>query len=259
LLTKTLLQCQFGKPHEWTQQYFDSFQRLDRFGWDMKVFTTNPWPSQGNVEIVQMSLAEYDGLLEKYCGINPKNFINEAGVPNKVTSDHYPAYGWIFQDFIKDADFWGFTNWDMVYGRLSDFVPDEVLASCDIWSDDVNAINGIFSLFRNDPRINRLFEQVPDWRSTFVDHAPCGFDEHQMTRTVQELSAAGEIRFLFPRPFPYHSYDRLSHHVPEPRVYFDPSGALIERFSDVVLPNKEVGREIMSFHFSRTKKWPVAA
>jgi hypothetical protein len=258
VLKKVFLQTQFGTPHSWTEQYFENFRKLAPYGWYLKVFTPNLWPSSENIEIVPMTLSDFDGLIEKYCRVRPGNFLRN-GVPDKVVSDYYPAYGHILQDFIKDADFWGFTNWDMVYGRLSDFVPDEILASCDIWADDVNAINGIFSLFRNDPRINRLFEQVPDWRSAFADHAPCGFDEHQMTRTVQELSAAGEIRFLFPRPFPYHSYDRLSHHVPAPRVYFDPSGALIERFTDVVLPTKEVGREIMSFHFSRTKRWPVAA
>jgi hypothetical protein len=57
-----------------------------------------------------------------------------------------------------------------------------------------------------------------------------------------------------------HSYDRLVLHRPEPRLYFEDDGALIEWYDDYVHPPSEkrhFGREIPMFHFSRTKKWPV--
>lgn len=231
---------------------------LAPYGWELKVFTPNPWKSSDNIEIIPMAIEEFDGLIEEHCGVNPRNFIMPNGAPSKFVSDYYPAYGQIFQKFLEGVDFWGHTNWDMVYGRLDHFVPDSVLEDCDIWSDDVDAINGIFCLYRNNERVNNLFRQVPDWERSFSVHEPCAFDEHQMTLAVRKLAAAGEIRFAHPRYFGNHSYDRLPQHRPTPNLYFESDGALIERLDDpAAAPKGHYGREIMSFHFSRTKRWPL--
>lgn len=265
MLTKTFVQCLFGEPFPWTEQYFANIRMLEPYGWNLKVFTPNKLPSSSNIEIIDMTLEQYDGLVEKYCGVNPKNFLNARGVPNKITSDHYPAQGQIFQDYLKESDFWCFTNWDIVYGRLDHFVPDSLLETCDVWSDDsgdgLGAINGIFTLMRNDERTNNLFRYVPAWQHSFTVHEPCAFDEIQMTRAIRILAAEGKIRFKFPKYFPYHSYDRLAPHLPKPNLYFEADGALIERLEDpgICPPStkKHYGREVFIFHFSKTKKWPI--
>lgn len=254
-MRKVFLQTQFGTPHPWTQQYFDHFQKLAEFGWYMKVFTPNPWPSHGNVEIVPMTLEEFDEHIQRTCGVHPGNFVRN-GAPDKLVSDYYPAYGHILQGYIEGFGYWGHTNWDMVYGRLDHFIPDEKLAECDIWSDDVDAINGIFCFYANNERVNNLFRRVPDWQHCFTTHEPCAFDEHRMTLAVREMR--GEICFGCPRYFPFHSYDRLPQHRPTPQLYMEPDGALIERYEDpLAQPKRHYGREIMAFHFSRTKRWPL--
>jgi hypothetical protein len=254
---KVFLQTQFGTPHPWTQQYFDNFRRLAPYGWYLKVFTPHPHPqSFGNIEIVPMTLGEFDERIAATCGVRPGNFLTPAGVPSKLVSDYYPAYGHILQEFIQGFDCWGHTNWDMVYGRLDHFVPDAVLAESDIWSDDVDAINGIFCLYRNNDRINNLFRKVPGWERMFVTHEPCAFDEHRMTEMVRTIR--DEIRFRHPQYFPNHSYDRLPQHRPNPSLYWEADGALIERLEEpLAAPKGHYGREIMSFHFSRTKRWPL--
>lgn len=262
MLKKVFIQCMFGTPHPWIQPYLDHFGRLEESGWFMRIFTPNQLDAPPNVEVISMTVEEYDRLMGQKCGVFAGNYLKD-GVPAKLVSDHYCAFGQIFQDYIKDFDFWGITNFDVVYGRLSKFVSDLELAGCDIWADEGSvAINGIFSLFRNDPRINRLYEHVDDWRHLFSVHEPCGFDEIRMTHAVRKLAAAGDIRFGHPDHFPLHSYDRLVQHQPMPNLYFESDGALIERYDDRVhFPNEKgcFGREIPLFHFSRTKKWPVAA
>jgi hypothetical protein len=127
----------------------------------------------------------------------------------------------------------------------------------------VNAINGIFCLYRNSYRINRLFEHVPHWQSMFTTHEPFGFDEIHMTRAIRELAAEGKVRFKYPPYFGLHSYDRLIQHTPKPNIYFAEDGGLIERFEDSRISppasRDHFGREIAMFHFSRTKAWPLAA
>jgi hypothetical protein len=263
VLKKVFLQTQFGTPHKWTEQYFANFRMLERYGWYLKVFTPNPWDSVDNVEIIPMTLAKFDSLIEQQCGVVVGNYLKN-GVPSKLVSDFYPAYGCILQDYIKDFDFWGFTNWDCVYGRLDHFVPDSLLETCDVWADDVNCINGIFTLMRNDTQTNNLFRFVPNWQRCFTIHEPYRFDEVRMTQTIRDLASTGKIRFKFPAYFPYHSYDRLVMHQPRPNLYFEPDGALIERLEDpgmprdyICTPKGHYGREIMLFHFSRTKSWPI--
>lgn len=260
MLRKVIIQTQFGSPHSWTAEYLDHFQKLADAGWRLLVFTPNALPSSGNVEIVQMTLLEFDALVERHCGVNPGNYI-DGPAPKKVISDYYCAHGAIFSDYLADADYWGISNWDCCYGRLSRYVPDSLLEQFDIWADDASpAINGIFSVFKNVPRVNRLYEHVPGWQGHFANHAPCAFDEILMTHAVRELSARGEVAFGYPEHFPYHSYDRLVQHRPKPNLYLEADGALIERFEDTIAPpatKDHYGREIFMFHFSRTKAWPL--
>lgn len=226
-------------------------------GWYLKVFTPNPWKSKGNIEILPMTIEEFDELILKYCEVHPHNFINEHGVPDKLVSDYYPAYGQIFQDYIRGFQFWAHTNWDMVYGRLDHYIPDETLENCDIWTDDVGAINGILTIYRNRWSINNLFRYVPNWKESFVTHEATGFDEIQMTRALKTITEETNARILCPPYFPFHSYDRLIQHQPKPNIYFEKDGALIERFEDSRAARGFYGREIMTFHFSRTKQWPI--
>lgn len=258
---KVLIQTQFGTPHTWTTEYFRNVRMLEPLGWSLKVFTPNLWKSAGNIEIIPMTIEGFDALVKRYCGVEPKNFIDPTGRPHKLVSDFYPAYGLIFQDYIRGFDFWAHTNWDMVYGRLDRYIPDVMLDQVDIWSDDVDAINGIFTVYRNNEFVNNLFRRAPGWEMAFTLHEECAFDEYQMTQAVRQAARDNLVRFAYPLYFGMHSYDRLLPHVPTPQVYFEDDGGLCEILGDVnrAAPRGFFGREIMSFHFSRTKKWPVVA
>lgn len=279
MLQKTILQTQFGTPHAWTEQYFENVKMLAPYGWSLKVFTPNCWTSSDNIEIVRMTVEDFDDLLFRQCGVKAGNYLNDKGVPAKLVSDYYPAYGQIFADYFQ-GDFWAHTNWDMVYGRLDHFIPDSLLEECDIWSDDVNAINGIFCVYRNNVWVNNLFRRVPNWEACFQEHGLYGFDEILMTKMVREHAISPRdlddwdisqhhpldaIRFGYPPYFGHHSYDRLPQHKPTPQIYFESDGALIEYFEDVRMPEgwplaakRHYGREIMAFHFSETKQWPAS-
>lgn len=269
MLKKVFLQTQFGTPHEWTEQYIHQFKRLQPYGWYLKVFTPNtdePVIVHENVEIIQMSIEQFDQLMAQRCGIEPAgNHLDEKGRPAKFVSDYYPAYGHIFADYIKGFDYWFHSNWDMVYGRLDHFLPDSVLQQCDIWSDDYETINGIFCGYRNNEYVSNLFRQVPEWQRMFREHELFGFDEIHFTMAVRQLSQENKVQFGFPAYYGFHSYDRLIQHVPKPNLKLLEDGALIEMFQDPlhqVMPDhflmqRGFGREIMSYHFIRTKRWPL--
>lgn len=257
-MKKVFIQTQFGKPHEWTAEYMNNVQKLVNDGWYWKIFTPNNIASVGNVEVIKMNIEQFNKLVKRTCGVDPDVFIGENGLPTKPMTDYMVAGGLIFAQWLKDADFWGITNWDVVYGNLSKFFPDSVINKSDIFSDDVNTINGVFSLYRNVPEVNELFKQLPDWEAGFKGSEIYGLDEYGMTRI------ANKVRFVTPSFYPLHSHDRLQPHVPDVMLSIKNDGSLWELLKDVAPPNwiharPFIGREIPLFHFQRTKSWPNTA
>ena len=263
-MKKVFILTQFGSPHEWTHQYIESVQKLEKYGWYWKIFTNNKdIQSKGNVDIIPMEISQFNDLVIKTCGVNPKNFITDRGVPSNPMSDFYIGNGVIFANYLNDADYWGITNWDVVYGRLDHFISDGELSKYDIWSDDVNAINGVFSLYKNTEYINKLFMEIPIWKVAFENHHLYGLDERDMTTLVRKVSTNGRIAFGYPKYHPLHSYDRLEQHVPDIKLQLTDEGSLFELYYDMARPTNDPlfttglrGREIMYFHFSKTKTWP---
>lgn len=238
-MKKVFLQTQFGSPHEWTEKYFTNIKTLEEHGWYWKIFTPNKYKSEGNLEIIPMDIHEFDALLYTKLGLKVANRI-VGGRPYKYVSDYYVAQGRIFEDFIKGFDFWGHTNWDMVYGRLDHFLPDSFLKDCEIFSDDPNELNGIFSLYRNNEKINNLFKKIPNWEAMMsdIEHLYVT-DEHEMTKVVFAERDAGKLQLKTSPEGYWHMYD--------PKTY------LRMKMDGSLWGNQ---KEIMTFHFNRTKVYP---
>ena len=264
-IKKVSILTQFGTPHEWTEEYFRNVGKLGQFGWYWKIFTPNKYDNvPDNVEIVPMTIEDFNNLYQEKLGYNPKNFLTDKGVPSKAVSDSMVAHGVLFEDYIKSYDFWCMANWDVVYGRLDHFLPDDFLSTIDVFTDDVGIVNGVFSVFRNTPKVNRLFLQIPDIEKKLTTHKLFGIDEYDLITPIKRASKAHEIVYRHPIYYPFHSYDRLIQHWENgPQLEIRADLSLWERFKDmkppvgyINFPKGYIAREIMYFHFNYTKKWP---
>ena len=260
MIKKVFLQTQFGTPHSWTNEYIEHLKSLEKYGWYWITFTPNQIPQTVNHIVIPMTLQEFDDLIYKKLGIRVGNYLDN-GVPHRFISDFYVAFGKIFEDYIKEYDYWGHTNWDIVYGRLDKFLPDSELEKWDVWTDNVNSINGIFTLYRNREDINNLFKEIPDWETILIRHRLFGTDEYHMTEVMKKAELEGKVKYGHPQHYALHSYDRLEQHVPDVKLRMLEDGSLYELFKDTAPPNwlhatPFPGREIAYFHFIRTKKWP---
>lgn len=63
-----------------------------------------------------------------------------------------PAYGYIFDDIIKDYDFWGYCDVDLIFGNIRKFITEEILLNY-----DKVLSHGHLSLYKNRQDINELF------------------------------------------------------------------------------------------------------
>lgn len=267
-MKKAFLLTQFGPPFPWAAKLYENFQRLAPYGFDLIVLSsTADKEVRGNVTIIPMTLDQFNDRVYAATSIRTGNTLDVNGVPSKLTSDYYPAFGEIFADLLAGYDYWSITNWDVVFGRLDHFLPDSELAKYDIWSDDRGHINSLCCFYRNVPEINALYRQVKNWQQMFcyTGQRFYGFDEVHFNGLIRMVVEEGRIRFGHPSYFPLHSYDRLVQHTPEPQLTFAPDWALIEIFEDSLASSLKhyapfrgyFGREIMYFHFIRTKKWPT--
>jgi hypothetical protein len=91
--------------------------------------------------------------------------------------DFRPAYGIIFNDYIKDYAFWGHCDIDLVFGNISNFITEDVLRENDVISIRPEYISGFFALYRNTEKINNLFRSSKDHEKLFSVPQYMGFDE----------------------------------------------------------------------------------
>ena len=116
----------------------------------------------GNITLVRTSLGEVQQLAS-----DKLQFAASIEFPYKLC-DYKPAYGLIFEDHIRDYDFWAQSDIDIIYGNLRNFFSNELLDTIDYASVRHDYATGCFSLFRNNAMINNLFKMSKDHQQVFT-------------------------------------------------------------------------------------------
>lgn len=124
-----------------------------------------------NVHFVQMSFDEARTLLQAQF-----DFEIVLSKPYKLC-DYKPVYGAAFQKWVKDYDFWGHCDIDLVWGNIRRFFTDDLLSRYD------RILNqGHCSIYRNVPAMNYAFKTLDpmgcmDWRNVYTTEENLAFDE----------------------------------------------------------------------------------
>lgn len=88
--------------------------------------------------------------------------------------DFRPAFGVLFEDYLKEYAFWGHCDLDLMFGRLSNFITPEVLA------ENLKVyIRGHLSLYKNIESVNMMYTRSPrcDYKKIFASEDNYIFDE----------------------------------------------------------------------------------
>jgi hypothetical protein len=151
--------------------------------------------------------------------------------------DYRPALGEMYAEEIGRGgfDYWGHTDFDIVYGRVERFWPDELIEQFDLITDHPDYVCGPWTLYRCDSDIHQLYARHKDWFSELERPKPSGWIETGFTELLRHHGAYYKTAF------------HLHHAWNEPRLLTTLDGALIH-----------IDREVSFFHFRRTKKWPLS-
>ena len=149
--------------------------------------------------------------------------------------DYRCALGLLYEEEIKGYDFWATCDFDVVFGDVNKFFPDEEIMKWDIWSNHDTYVAGFWCLYRNCKEVNELFMNHIDWEKFLGDENALGWVEKEYSRLLEESGLnykySGDLQ-----GDPYHPPFNLK------KI----DGKL---FQD--------GIEIPCLHFRRSKIWPL--
>ena len=123
-----------------------------------------------NVHVMNISLKELKSLAEKKLKMQIS-----LERPYKVC-DYRPAYGIIFSDYLKEYDYWGHCDFDLIWGDIRTFIEKYNIAKYDKFLP-----LGHLALYRNTEKCNNYFKlegsECGDYKEVFENDANYAFDE----------------------------------------------------------------------------------
>ena len=103
--------------------------------------------------------------------------------------DFKVAYGEIFSDWLREYDFWGYCDNDLVFGNIRKFITDEILET-----HDRILARGHFSLYRNSKNVNEMYKKAsPSYRTVFSTESIWAFDEWPGTSRYWKTDCASRF------------------------------------------------------------------
>jgi hypothetical protein len=219
MITKCFIVPYFGDYPEWMDSWMQNTKRMRHFGYDF-LFDTDE--------------ADFKRRVKRTLGIDCPPMTGTGRVWN-----FRPALGVLYEEEIRDFDFWGICDFDCVFGRVEQWVTDDFLADLDIHSNHHSYICGPWTLFRNTPLVNNLFRHTDEWKERMEgEDWSHGWAEKGFSEIVDQAHDERLIRkaYTFWQTRNLDNYDTL---------HFE---------GDKLVEGNE---EVFFAHFRRTKVYPV--
>ena len=178
----------FGSWPQWFSAWLRSCSTNADFRWI--IFTDLPAPDDtpANVHISALTPAELEARVS---AMLETPFTLSRGY--KLV-DLKPAYGELFQDYLQNCDFWGYTDLDVIYGDLSRFFPSEILRSHDVLAPSDRLLVGHLTLLRNTLDVCQLYRRCPNYKQILCRDTHEGFDEKGFHQLVMALAKQEKLR-----------------------------------------------------------------
>ena len=136
----------FGKLPNYFQLFLKSCEYNLDFNWLLFTNDETLYDFPNNVRKISMSFSELQVLVQ-----SKFDFPVSLNRPYKLC-DFKPAYGYIFEEYLNDYESWGHCDVDIVLGKISNYITDEML-----YKYDKLFCLGHFIIYRNTYENNRLF------------------------------------------------------------------------------------------------------
>lgn len=136
----------FGKFNHYFPLWLLSCQYNPTINWIMLTDDHTAYDYPDNVKVIFTTFPETVKRIQSYF-----DFPISLSNPYQLC-EFKVCYGEVFQEYLKDFDFWGFCDVDLIWGDLRAHLPEEVLNEYDKIS-----WRGHFSLIRNTATNNKIY------------------------------------------------------------------------------------------------------
>lgn len=136
----------FGQFRNYFQLFLNSCEKNPNVTWLIFTDNRNDYDYPNNVKVFHIT---FDELRKKFQ--KKFDFPIILDTPYKLC-DYKPSYGYVFEDYIKGYDAWGYCDTDLIWGDISKFLSKELLNKYDKIGD-----LGHCTVFKNTYEINRMF------------------------------------------------------------------------------------------------------
>lgn len=168
----------FGKWPDWIELYIDSIERNKTIDFHFITDCDSTVSSASNVFFHKMTFDEYVSNAQEKIG-SPIN------IPNAIKiCDLRPFFGVIHDDIIKDYDFFGWTDVDLLFGDIRSFYTDEILSKYDVLSSHAIRLAGHCALLRNTEKNRKIGFSIYNWKEAVNNPNFVGVDEHGITNAL---------------------------------------------------------------------------
>ena len=168
----------FGKFPAWIDLYFHSCAKNSFIDWYFFTDCSIPAEYESNIFFKEMTFAQYCRDVSK--------ILNIDFAPTRALKlcDLKPFYGFIHSDILKNYDFWGFGDVDLVWGDLAQFYTPEMFAKYDVFSTHNNMLSGHLALLRNSDKYVNLCFKISDWKNKLKDEENLMLDEGEFSNIL---------------------------------------------------------------------------
>lgn len=108
--------------------------------------------------------------------------------------DLKPVYGHIYQAELESFDFWGYCDLDVIFGRLDEFITDDLLNCNDVITSLELIVAGHCTLLRNTEYYRTMYRQCEEFGAKLCSPHYEVFDELTFSSFVKRLSKEKKLR-----------------------------------------------------------------
>ncbi len=160
----------FGKFKNYFQLFLNSCKYNDTVNWLIFTDDYTEFQYPNNVKVVYTTFEKIRNQIQ-----SKFDFKICLEKPYKLC-DYKVTYGYVFSEYIKQYDFWGYCDIDLIWGNIRKFYTDNLLNN-----NDKIGFYGHCTIYRNNEEINKMFMKKINgkfkYKEVFTSNEGFAFDE----------------------------------------------------------------------------------
>ncbi len=243
-----------GTWPKWSELFFQSCEPNTCVAVLLVCEQPPPCRLPGNVQVIEMDRTELVRRLALATGLNL------TALGGHKLCDFRPFFGLAFEDLLRNFEFWGFCDLDIMFGDLKKLLTPDFLESMDVFSAHDLQFAGHFTILRNVSTVNRVCFQMQGWRERCLAPSTKLVEEYLLAKTIEDdpsirLRRPGSLNSELQRDFGRFgiTFDFLG----QVAYLSEPDAPVVHWENGSVFYTSRSGRrtEVLYLHFMGLKRW----